>query len=283
MAAYEGGMEGNVDTSAGTDPQDNIVPADSSQMEGGLARRAGRSEEMTESGRIITQAQERPSAVNAPSNVEIVDIQYCRPSTDYAPPVTADALRELELPRILGNPKLRHDVVFDLHLHFRPNTEGERGRKKRREANAYWNSLRHELVKCVGISGERHTEVECELPRLRRLLCELRDILRTLVPECDIQVIEDTFDVSLRMQQIRHFSFDYTDLVGWLSSLIKAHCAPIRDPWVDDMVGKFAAAANSDDVTPLLDGIRMLFGILEAMKLVSRQPRMTAEIGTLRC
>jgi hypothetical protein len=42
------------------------------------------------------------------------------------PPITRATLRELDLTEILRNPQLRHDIVFDPNLMFRPNFDGER-------------------------------------------------------------------------------------------------------------------------------------------------------------
>ena len=41
--------------------------------------------------------------------------------------------------KIVQNPKLRHDVNFDPDLHFRPNLDGEKGRKKTLKANDFWS------------------------------------------------------------------------------------------------------------------------------------------------
>lgn len=43
-----------------------------------------------------------------------------------APPITRHTLRELDVQEIFRNPQLRHDIVFDPGLMFRPNFDGER-------------------------------------------------------------------------------------------------------------------------------------------------------------
>ena len=53
------------------------------------------------------------------------------------PPITRHTLRELDLHEILKNPQLRHDVVYDSNVQFRPNFDGERGRRKRELATKY--------------------------------------------------------------------------------------------------------------------------------------------------
>lgn len=47
-------------------------------------------------------------------------------TASLVPPITKDTLHELDLSEILRNPQLRHDVVFDPNLMFRPNYDGER-------------------------------------------------------------------------------------------------------------------------------------------------------------
>lgn len=43
------------------------------------------------------------------------------------PPVTKATMSELDVSKIIHNPKLRHDVNFDPELHFPPDVDGERG------------------------------------------------------------------------------------------------------------------------------------------------------------
>lgn len=44
----------------------------------------------------------------------------------YMPPIARDTLRELDLQEVLQCRQLRHDVVFDANLMFRPNFDGDR-------------------------------------------------------------------------------------------------------------------------------------------------------------
>lgn len=47
-------------------------------------------------------------------------------ATSLSPPITRTTLKELDLNEILRNPQLRHDVVHDPSLMFRPNHDGQR-------------------------------------------------------------------------------------------------------------------------------------------------------------
>ncbi|KAF9572066.1 hypothetical protein EC968_010397 [Mortierella alpina] len=125
-------------------------------------------------------------------------------------PITRATLRELDLLEIFKNPQLRHDIVFDPHLQFRPNFDGERGLRKRREADRFWREVGVELntrrsilsarreaaatmLSLAGLSAsspssrliQQQAQQMCPLPTatlLPRLIDELREILLSLLP-----------------------------------------------------------------------------------------------------
>lgn len=129
-------------------------------------------------GRIDWQA----TAITVPSN---------------GPPITKTSLHELDLCEVLRNPQLRHDVVFDPHLMFRPNYDGERGQRKRQTAERYWTAVGRELdhgCRCTAFLGSSVLACVCgpavgagsiarRLPsRVPALVVELRQILCSLLP-----------------------------------------------------------------------------------------------------
>ncbi|ORZ00010.1 T-complex protein 11-domain-containing protein [Lobosporangium transversale] len=111
---------------------------------------------------------------------------------------------------IFKNPQLRHDIVFDPHLQFRPNFDGERGLVKRREADRFWREVGIELnnrratlaarreasntmLSLAGLPSsssasrlvQQQAQQLCPLPKavlLPRLIDELREILISLLP-----------------------------------------------------------------------------------------------------
>ncbi|KAJ8292784.1 Protein SOK1 [Rhodotorula toruloides] len=121
-------------------------------------------------------------------------------TASLAPPITKDTLQELDLSEIMRNPQLRHDVVFDPNLMFRPNYDGERGERKRLTTEQYWvavarevsigcrcaafrnNSLLPCICSCFG--DETHpVHLSSRLPsRIFQLIVELRAIISTLLP-----------------------------------------------------------------------------------------------------
>ncbi|CUS14650.1 unnamed protein product [Tuber aestivum] len=186
----------------------------------------------------------------------------------HIPPVTLNTLRELDLHEIYRNPKLRHDVVFDSQLHFRPNLDGNRGRRKKEMADMYWQIVLRECEVVLGSSRWRNAEMFSTTPRKLPILFEtMRDILLTLVPKTDRSDVESILDPPLLMQQLKHNVLDFKGLSLWLATVLKAHCAPMRDQWVEQMVAKVAYGVDNGKVSALVEGIQMVFGILEAMKL----------------
>jgi hypothetical protein len=184
-------------------------------------------------------------------------------------PVTKGTLSELDVNKIVNNPKLRHDINFDPDLHFRPNLDGEKGRRKTQKANDFWDTMRAQLREYLIHREQFESElgdVEWCLPAT---LKAIRGILETLIPQQDRASVEETFNVDLLMQQFRKGVADLVKLAPWLSQLLKCHCAPMRDDWVDEMVTQLSNGDRNGDVNMLVGGMQNLLGVLEAMKLVS--------------
>jgi len=71
----------------------------------------------------------------------------CSPITNIQ--TSKSTLSELDVNKIVHNPKLRHDINFDPDLHFRPNLDGKRGRMKTEEAKDFWKTIRGLLYEYV--------------------------------------------------------------------------------------------------------------------------------------
>jgi T-complex protein 11 len=203
-----------------------------------------------------------------------------RQSTTLEPPVTKGTLSELDVNKIVHNPKLRHDINFDPDLHFRPNLDGEKGRRKTQKANYFWETMRSQLREYIANREQFEAlgEKEWCLPAT---LKAIRGILETLVPARDRASVEETFNVDLLMQQFRKGVADLVKLALWLSQLLKCHCAPMRDDWVDEMVTQLSNGDRNGDVALLVAGMQNLLGVLEAMKLVSEHKSVTRKASQL--
>ncbi|POR38136.1 Protein SOK1 [Tolypocladium paradoxum] len=184
------------------------------------------------------------------------------------PPVTRSTLSELDVSKIIHNPKLRHDINFDPELHFRPNLDGDKGRKKQDRANLFWRTLREELslfltdrLTFYSKHGERN---DWTLPAL---LKAVKEIIQTLVPQRDRQFLDEGLNVELLMQQFHKGIADLEKLALWLSRVLKSHCAPMRDDWVDAMYTQLSNGNRNSNLDELVTGMRSLLSVLEAMKL----------------
>ncbi|KAL4755260.1 hypothetical protein BDW72DRAFT_164465 [Aspergillus terricola var. indicus] len=191
------------------------------------------------------------------------------------PPVTKGTLSELDLPCIMGNINLRMDANFDRDLHFKPDLDGEKGRKKRKDAADYWDAMAAEIkvyafCASCGLGNKpdnHHDEGSSFEPRLPAMFETLQDVLKTLVPERDHPNIMQNLEISLLMQQIQKGVLDMVGIATWLAALLKTHCAPMRDEWADSMVNQITSGSQSQNATEIVRGLETLFAILEAMKL----------------
>lgn len=120
------------------------------------------------------------------------------------PPATKAILSELDISQIVYNPKLRHDINFDHDLHFRPNLDGERGRRKAQKANKFWIELEAQLKEFIanptvfenGLAGS-----EWSLPITIR---EIGVMLETLIPPEDRSAGQDVLNVNLLMKNLKN-------------------------------------------------------------------------------
>ncbi|KAE8353896.1 putative camp-mediated signaling protein Sok1 [Aspergillus coremiiformis] len=192
------------------------------------------------------------------------------------PPVTKTTLSELDLPCIMSNINLRMDANFDRDLHFKPDLDGEKGLRKRKEAAEYWAAMAAE-IDVYALCAAHQPDTTCDQmevdqqpafePRLPSLFDTLQDVLKTLVPERDHPSVLQNLEVPLLMQQIRKGVLNMVGVANWLAALLKTHCAPMRDEWADRMVEQISSGSRSQDSIEIVRGLQTLFAILEAMKL----------------
>ncbi|KAL0069754.1 Protein SOSEKI 1 [Marasmius tenuissimus] len=77
------------------------------------------------------------------------------------PYISRQTLKELDLETILRNPQLRHDLLFDYGLQFRPTSS----RRKRQVADAYWSAVIREVeagCTCFPVDKRGHPVVTQE-------------------------------------------------------------------------------------------------------------------------
>ncbi|WYZ37364.1 hypothetical protein EsH8_II_000870 [Colletotrichum jinshuiense] len=225
---------------------------------------------------LMARASSNSSTVSTPSapsdsyfgNVPEVKAPAPRISRPVEPPVTKVTLSELDVSKIMHNPKLRHDINFDPELHFRPNLDGDKGKRKQHKADLFWTTLQEQLVQFVGepevFFATHGPDSDWCLPSLLRAV---KEIIQTLVPQRDRVYLDEGLNVDLLMQQFYRGIADLEKLAMWLSRVLKSHCAPMRDEWVDQMYNQLSNGNRTNNVDELVKGMKSLLSVLEAMKL----------------
>lgn len=194
--------------------------------------------------------------------------------------MTKATLSELDMHRILQNVKLRHDINFDPDLCFRPNLDGEKGRRKLLRAADFWETMTRQLSAFSADARAWEHDADGAEWCLPATLRAIKEILETLVPLRDRAVVLDMFNIDFLMQQFRAGVADLPGLITWLARLLKCHCAPMRDADIDDMVAIFFQPDTTE--SPLIRGLAKLMLVLEHMKLVgcvveTRFPGLTVQ------
>lgn len=193
-------------------------------------------------------------------------IEHLHQQQILLPPVNLHSMQEIDLQEVLKNPQLRHDILFDPQIQFRPNLDGERGQRKKAQANSYWIMISKEIENVVIFKNKRISESS----PIYLMFETLKSILLSLIPSKDKNQIEDILDLPLITQQLNSGYFQFSKFSNWICGIFKLHCAPMRDSWVDELNSTFQRATaneNEINISILVEGLRMLFSILEAMKL----------------
>lgn len=175
---------------------------------------------------------------------------------DNMPTITRATLRELDLEAVIGNLQLRHDMLFDPNLEFRPNDDGERGVVKRQKTEQFWQQI-------VDDVQGTHSEGKPVYRRVPVLLHEIRNIMLDLVANDDYKrSVEENIDVVLIAQQLEHGVLNFENLLVFIADTLKAHCAPARDSMIDKMLEEGKEGR-------VVEALKMCFEVLERMKLVT--------------
>lgn len=176
-----------------------------------------------------------------------VNTQPSYKSFNMLPPININSLKEIELEEIFKNAQLRHDIVFDNQIQFRPNLDGERGIRKKQESQIYWSRIQE----VIDAGDSKHVLIH-------NLFKCLFEILESLIPERDNEELTYGMKIDLDIFEIE--MFDFREFSKKLSIIIKKHCAPMRDKMVDEMENAFQQGKP-------VEGFKLLFGLLEIMKL----------------
>ncbi|RKP37363.1 T-complex protein 11-domain-containing protein [Dimargaris cristalligena] len=196
-------------------------------------------------------------------------------SSSFLPPINRFSLRELSLNSIINNVQLRHDIVMESNLEFRPNNFGDLGRIKERDAAGFWYSVEMELHQLKGLltpaaTGDKstpktpsRTTMFLGTSKIVVMMSEIREIMIEMLATHDMDLRKDLtthLDVRLIHQQLQHGVFDVVGIVCYITAVLKRHCAPVRDPLIDSIL----RAVHRKDFTLTL---KRCFELLELMRL----------------
>lgn len=187
------------------------------------------------------------------------------------PPITAEALSELSVSQLYKSLQIRHDLLLDPHLTFRPNVTPE----KTKESDSYWRRLDH-LIK---ISRCATDEDRCQLIYLvRNLLTELSLILISLIspfpshpttsfvwnwpPHVTESAIMAVLDPDLVHQQLLQDCLNVDFKFSFLHSILNPLCP--------EQAEKIQRQVNDGEYAKALE---LSFYTLENIKLVCSQKK----------
>ncbi|KAJ2065495.1 cAMP-mediated signaling protein sok1 [Coemansia sp. S146] len=182
------------------------------------------------------------------------------------PPINRYTLRELKIQNILQNPRLRHEVLFEPKLEFRPNSSGQLAEAKQRAVINYWAAVDQSLRK----------NSSAAVSTLTMLLVELREILAEMAedsPRTELSrhapELRERLDEERLRQQIAHGVFDAEPVVRYIATVMRLFAqaaAAQREGAVvhDAAINRVLAYVQRGRVVRAL---RAAFDVLEAIKI----------------
>ncbi|KAJ7459835.1 T-complex protein 11-domain-containing protein [Mycena latifolia] len=202
------------------------------------------------------------------------------------PPINRNTLKELDLDVIIRNPQLRHDLLFDPGLQFRPTTT----RRKTERSEKYWAAITCELESgCTCVSFDLRAKPHPTVCAIRPLLDEFLEVLLLVIQPlsnvagahvsptksqqaehvAQAAYIRSVFDPALIEQELKHKLFDPSGLFRAIGLTLQGHCAPMRDHAVELMVqvAQTCAPGGDGSKADAVKAVRMCMDILELMKL----------------
>ncbi|RCI01860.1 hypothetical protein CU098_010690 [Rhizopus stolonifer] len=175
-------------------------------------------------------------------------------ASDWIPPINIDSLQELSFYHIITNLSLRHDLVFDAHLQFRPNMEGTRGKEKRIAADVYWKQVEH------AITLKSFDFLKVVIQELSRLLISLMEIPGNwpsfVTKDCILQML----DQDLIVQQLKSGCFEGQRMVEFLQALFTELLMGKEQDNIESMYSLFLKGNYAM-------ALRCCFGLIEAIRL----------------
>jgi hypothetical protein len=109
----------------------------------------------------------------------------------------------------------------------------------------------------------------------------IREIMKTLAPECKWHAIDERLDAALLAQQLDNGVCDLVSLGDWFDELLRPLCSPERYPLFSMMISMIKRGMQTADAEIIVDGLKRLFSILEIMRLVSKSIHLETSRGLI--
>ncbi|KAJ2877224.1 cAMP-mediated signaling protein sok1 [Coemansia aciculifera] len=213
-----------------------------------------------------TQGEAQQTLGPAPSSSTAAAAAITKTPVCTLPPINRYTLRELKIQNILQNPRLRHEVLFEPKLEFRPNSSGQLAEAKQRAVINYWAAVDQSLRK----------NNSAAVSTLTMLLVELREILAEMAedsPRAELSrhapELRERLDEERLRQQIAHGVFDAEPVVRYIAAVMRLFAqaaAAQREGAVvhDAAINRVLAYVQRGRVVRAL---RAAFDVLEAIKI----------------
>ncbi|OMH84665.1 Protein SOK1 [Zancudomyces culisetae] len=168
------------------------------------------------------------------------------------PPINQYTLSELSTKRIFHNSKLRHEILFEPKLEFRPNYQGDLGTLKREQSNKYWSDIERALHVVYGrdckVYESEDEEMEKAAIKIAVLLLELKAIIIGIVSDksstLESKELEEVIDKDILIQQLQNRTFDIGGFISTVSQIIE----DISTPGAAAMVESIATSMQENKV-----------------------------------
>ena len=126
-----------------------------------------------------------------------------------------------------------------------------------------------DCVQAGRVSRAEKSTFRTRLVRLPQMFVAIHEILHSLLPGEAWTAIDRGFDIQLLVQELENEACDLISLIRWLGDLLQQYCLPERGQSITAMTSTIQDGVRSQDVSGMMSGLKQLFDILEAMKLVS--------------
>ncbi|KAJ1770318.1 cAMP-mediated signaling protein sok1 [Coemansia sp. RSA 1813] len=209
---------------------------------------------------VATNGSIDPAAANSAAGMATpVRTQVCA-----LPPINRYTLRELKIQNILQNPRLRHEVLFEPKLEFRPNSCGQLADAKQRAAQQYWAVVEQAVkLDASALSASPSSSVAT----ITMLIVEIREIIAEMAEDSPKpELVHHAADLRERLdeqrirQQLENRVFDAAAVVTYIVAAMEQFAQTSRKALVARVLvyvqrGRFVRA------------LRAAFDILECIKI----------------